>query len=263
MADDGTTTHDDLSAFGSFVGGDRLQRSWLSSLAASSTIYVAVIALLVAVSATKTIVEKQQPVELTFVEKVMKEPPPPPPPPPAPETKPLPPAAAAPVIPKDMKVRKLDAPPKPKELVAPKAMPTEKPKEADPSEDKRVAVYGDADKGDPAGLEGGQKGGVAGGQVGGAIALPEDADAPVPLASNQKPPYPAEARSAGKQGTVILRVVILADGSVGKVDVMRGDEPFASAAVAAVKKWRFEPARHQGQPITIYQMVTIPFRLTA
>jgi protein TonB len=264
MKQDGTTTHDEFSAFGSFVGGERLQRSWLSSLAASSTIYVAVIALLVAISATKTIVEKKKAVELTFVEKVMKEPPPPPtPPPPAPEAKPLPPAAAAPISPKDMKVRKLDAPPKRKELVAPKEMPKEKPKEADPSEDKGIAVYGDADKGDPAGLEGGQKGGMAGGQVGGAIALPEDADAPVPLASNEKPPYPADARSAGKQGTVILRVVILADGSVGKVDVMRGDEPFASAAADAVKKWHFQPARHQGQPITIYQMITIPFRLTA
>jgi protein TonB len=264
MNQDATTTHDEFSAFGSFAGGERLQRSWLSSLAASSMIYVALVALLLAVSATTTIVEQKKPVELTFVEKVVTEPPPPPPPPPVAEPKPLPPpAAAAPVIPKDMKVRKLEAPPKPKPLVAPKAMPTEKPKEADPSEDKGVAVYGDADKGDPAGLEGGQKGGVAGGQAGGAIALPEDADPPVPSASNQKPPYPADARAAGKQGTVILRVVILADGSVGKVDVMRGEEPFASTAVAAVKKWHFQPARHQGQPITIYQMITIPFRLTA
>jgi len=47
------------------------------------------------------------------------------------------------------------------------------------------------------------------------------------------------------------------------VQVMRGEEPFASAAIAAVKKWKYEPARHEGQPITVYRIVQIPFKLTA
>ena len=119
-------------------------------------------------------------------------------------------------------------------------------------------------KGDPAGLEGGlASGGTLGGQVGGAIALPEDASAPVPDSGNRKPDYPQEAKAAARQGTVVLKVVILADGRVAKVDLMRGEEPFASAAIAAVKNWHFEPARHKGQAITIYQIITIPFRLTA
>ncbi len=52
----------------------------------------------------------------------------------------------------------------------------EVPREADPSQDKGIAVYGEPGKGDPAGFEGGTVGGIAGGHVG-AIALPEDAEA--------------------------------------------------------------------------------------
>jgi protein TonB len=253
---------DTFSAFGSYTTHEETPRSWFSSLAASSVIYVGLAVLLVTVTATKKIVEKK-PVELTFVEKVVKEPPPPPPPPPV-EVKPAPPPAAmAPVVRPDQKIRKLDKPPPPKELLAPKEMPKAAPKEADPSEDKGIAVYGEG-KGDPAGLEGGlASGGTLGGQVGGAIALPEDASAPVPDSGNRKPDYPQEAKAAARQGTVVLKVVILADGRVAKVDLMRGEEPFASAAIAAVKNWHFEPARHKGQAITIYQIITIPFRLTA
>jgi len=238
----------------------RGQSSWLAAFFTSSGIYVAIaIAAIVLGSATKKIIS-DQPVDITFVEKVAKFEPPPPPPP-LPEVKPQPPPAAAPVVPKDMKVRKLDKPPPPKELVAPKEMPQAAPKEADPSQDKGIAVYGEPGDGDPAGLEGGSKGGVVGGQVG-AIALPEDAAPPMPAKSNVPPPYPQEARAAGKTGMVILKVVVLANGKVGDVQVMRGEEPFASAAVAAVKKWQYEPARYKGQPITVYRIIQIPFKLT-
>src|SRR5262249_10460882 len=169
------------------------------------------------------------------------------------EVKPQAPAAMAPVVRPEQKVRHLDKPPPPKEMVAPKAMPQDAPKEAEPSEDKGVAVYGEGGKGDPAGLEGGvAQGGSLGGQVGGAIALPEDAIAPVPASSNPIPAYPQEARAGGRTGTVVLKVVILADGSVANVQVMRGEEPFVSAALAAVKRWRYEPARYKGQAITVY-----------
>ncbi len=248
-------------AFGGFRYGheERGPRQWWAAVAASSGVYVLLgILALVLGTATKQIVQEKK-VDVTFVEKIMK-PEPPPPPPPAPEVKPPPPAAAAPVVRPDQKIRKLDKPPPPKELVAPKEAPQEAPKEADPSEDKGIAVYGDG-PGDPAGLEGGQAGGVAGGMVGGAIALPEDGVAPVPVKSNLKPDYPAEARAAGKTGTVVLKVVILADGSVARVDVMRGEEPFVSEAVKAVKLWKYEPARYKGQPITVYRIIQIPFKL--
>jgi len=238
-------------------------REWTASFLASATIYVALGVLAVTLGSAAKKVAKAVSVDVKFVEKVVNEPPPPPPQPVV-DLKPQAPAAAAPVVRPDQKIRHLDKPPPPKEMVAPKAMPTEAPKEADPSEDKGIAVYGDGNKGDAAGLEGGvTQGGVVGGQVGGAIALPEDATPPMPDRTNQIPPYPQEARASGRTGLVILKVVILADGSVGDVQVMRGDEPFVSAALQTVKHWKYEPARFKGQPITVYRIIQIPFKLTA
>jgi protein TonB len=236
--------------FASFGGADEAggPRQWFAALTASSVVYVsiAVVAIMVGTAARRVVQEKK--VDVTFVERVVKEAPPPPPPPPV-EVKPqLPPAAAAPIVRPDQKIRKLDKPPPPKELVAPKEAPKDAPKEADPSQDKGIAVFGDG-PGDPAGLEGGQAGGVAGGMVGGAIALPEDGLPPVPAKTNLIPEYPQEARAAGKTGTV------------AHVDVMRGEEPFASAAVKAVKQWKYEPARYKGQAITVYRIIQIPFKL--
>ncbi len=248
-----------ISDFLHYVDNPEARRPWLLALTASSGVYATlVVAALVLGTAAKVV--QQKAVDITFVEKIAK--PEPPPPPPVAEIKSAPPPAAAPVVPKNMKVRKLDAPPPRKELVAPKEMPKAAPQEADPSQDKGVAVYGDAGEGDPVGLEGGSKNGVAGGQVG-AIALPEDAEAPLPVKSNALPAYPQEARATGKTGTVILKVVILADGRVADVQVLRGDEPFVSAAVAAVKTWKYEPARYKGQPITVYRIIQIPFKLNA
>jgi protein TonB len=248
-----------FGGFGSY-GSEDPGRSWLAAVFASSAIYaaIAVVVVMLGTVTKRAVIDKQ--VDVTFVEKIVKEAPPPPPPP-APEVKPQAPAAAAPVVRPDQKIRKLEAPPKPKEMIAPKEMPKEAPREADPSEDKGVAVYGEVGKGDPAGLEGGVAGGVVGGQVGGAIALPEDGLPPVPNKANSIPPYPQEARSAGKTGTVILKIVILADGSVADVKVVRGEEPFVSAAVQTVKTWKYDPARFKGQPITVYRIIQIPFKL--
>jgi protein TonB len=256
-APEGTALVVGRRAFGAYTTDERTPRQWLASVAASAAIYAGLVALVIVIgSATKKMVEEQA-VDLKFVEKVIEEPPPPPPPPV--EAKVEPPPAAAPVVRPDQKIRRLDKPPPPKELVAPKEMPTAAPQEADPSQDKGIAVYGEGE-GDPAGLEGG----TAGGKVGGsAIALPEDADPPTPSDGNRVPTYPQEARAAGRTGMVVLKVVIRADGSVAQVEVLRGEEPFVAAALAAVKTWKYAPARYKGQPITVYRIIQIPFKLTA
>ncbi len=240
---------------------DREQRSWGAALFTSAVIYAVVGVTVVVLGKATHDVFVEKPPELTFTETIAKVEAPPPPPPVVEAQPAPPPPVAAPVVPKNMKIRKLDAPPPPKELVAPKELPKASPQEADPSQDKGVAVYGEPGTGDPAGLEGGVAGATASGNAN-AIAVPEDADPPTPLKSNAPPPYPQEARAAGKTGDVILKVVIRADGSVADVQVQRGDEPFASAAVAAVKLWKYEPARYKGQAITVYTMIRIPFKLT-
>lgn len=201
----------------------------------------------------------QKMVDVTFVERVLK----PEIPAPAPQVESLPPAAAAPVAAPHQHVRKLEKPPPLKKMVVPREMPKDVPPEAPPDNDPGVAVFGDDAKPDPAGLEGGvARGGVAGGVVGGAIQLPDDAIPPHPKSSNAIPPYPQQARADGRTGVVVLEIVVLADGSVDHVKVVRGDEPFASSAVAAVKTWRYEPARYKGQPISVYRTFQITFKLT-
>ncbi len=257
------TTPPPAPEFDTFAGFGRPSEErhhWIAALGTSSIVYVVLIILLAVVgTATKRIVEEKE-VEVKFVETVVKEVPPPP----APklEVKPPPriaPPAAAPVVPKDMPVRKLDAPPPPKELVAPTDMPLTVPQEADPSLDKGIAVYGDG-PGDAAGLEGGMGGGVAGGALG-PIELPEGADAPKASRRNRRPLYPQIALTEQRTGLVILKVVITADGLVDHVEVIRGEEPFTAAALATVKKWRYEPARYNGVPIAVYRIIQIPFRL--
>jgi protein TonB len=253
-----------LPAFTAYGDDAQGSRRWGASLVTSSAIYVGLAIAVAAVGGRNIARVAEKVVDVTFVEKIVTEPPPAPPPAAIPEVKPQAPAAMAPVVRPDQKIRRLDKPPPPKEMVAPREMPTAAPREADPSEDKGVAVYGDGGNGDPAGLEGGMaQGGTLGGQAGGAIALPEDAVPPMPVAANAIPSYPQEARAAGKTGTVVLKVIILADGTVARVEVLRGEEPFVSAAVGAVKKWKYTPAQYKGQAITVYRIIQIPFKLTA
>ena len=61
---------------------------------------------------------------------------------------------------------------------------------------------------------------------------------------------------------MILKLVIFADGTVGDVSVVEGEEPFVSAAKAVVTSWRYEPARLNGRPIAVFREVRIPFKLT-
>ena len=56
------------------------------------------------------------------------------------------------------------------------------------------------------------------------------------------PVYPAIALKMRIEGTVKLDVTIDADGTVSDVKVVSGHQLLASAAVDAVKKWRYEPA---------------------
>ena len=55
------------------------------------------------------------------------------------------------------------------------------------------------------------------------------------------PVYPPAAKKAGIQGLVLLRPTVATDGSVSNLEVLSGDSQLASAALAAVKQWRYAP----------------------
>lgn len=83
---------------------------------------------------------------------------------------------------------------------------------------------------------------------------------PVPDARNLPPSYPRLARRRGYEGTVLLRVRVSAEGRCLAVEVVTssGYASLDRAAVEAVQKWEFEPARSDG--VAVEAVVEAPFR---
>jgi TonB family protein len=79
-----------------------------------------------------------------------------------------------------------------------------------------------------------------------------------------KPDYTSEARRARIQGVVTMEAVVLPDGSVGDVRIVRSlDTEFGldKEAVNTVKKWRFEPGMREGKPVPVLVTVEMSFTL--
>jgi periplasmic protein TonB len=98
------------------------------------------------------------------------------------------------------------------------------------------------------------------------VIAPSKTDVSIPAsysASNQKPIYPNMSKRLGEQGTVVLRVLVKADGSAGEVEVKSSSNypRLDQAAVEAVKTWRFNSAKIDGKAIDEWYQVPIPFKL--
>lgn len=80
---------------------------------------------------------------------------------------------------------------------------------------------------------------------------------------NPKPAYPKQARRRSEQGMVLLLVRVSEVGRVSDVRVVRssGSEALDEAALAAVKRWIFHPARRGGRQVEMAVHVPIHFRL--
>lgn len=74
-----------------------------------------------------------------------------------------------------------------------------------------------------------------------------------------KPEYPERARERGDEGRVVLVAEVLADGSVGEVEVLTssGVAALDEAAVECVRRrWRFDPAHEDG--VAVRARVRLP-----
>lgn len=82
-------------------------------------------------------------------------------------------------------------------------------------------------------------------------------------ASNRKPPYPRLSRANNEQGTVVLRVMVRADGTAGTVEIKTssGYPLLDNSARNTVHTWRFNPATVNGKPVDEWYEVSIPFKL--
>ncbi len=78
-----------------------------------------------------------------------------------------------------------------------------------------------------------------------------------------RPSYPFTARRLGIQGTALLKVHVLVDGRVGEVVVQdsAGHPDLDQAAADAVRRWRFDPARRGGEPVAMWVLLPVEFRL--
>jgi protein TonB len=72
-----------------------------------------------------------------------------------------------------------------------------------------------------------------------------------------------QARRMGEQGKVLLKVLVSQDGKAEtvKVDTSSGHHKLDQAAIEAVKKWSFVPAKRSNQPISAYVLVPVNFTL--
>jgi TonB family protein len=74
------------------------------------------------------------------------------------------------------------------------------------------------------------------------------------------PVYPAETRELRLQGAVVLEGVIGTDGAVRDIRVVSGDARLADPAVEAVRQWRYEPFRSNGEAVDMLSTITVHFR---
>lgn len=236
--------------FDSFHGAEdaTAKRRYLASTTASAAVYGAILLGLGLAATQADAIKEAAPIEVRFR-----------PPPPVIEPPPPPPAAPPSVPVKQPSGRR--AP-----VAVPKEMPAEAPAESEL--EKPLEGSGTPELGAPA--------------VGAAppppppppappappkkeakvpVNLPENATAPVADSANAPPEYPAEMREKGVEAKVILKIVVSENGLVTKVEVLRGEEPFVSAAIAAVKTWRYSPALVGGAPTPVFRIVQLPFRL--
>lgn len=82
-------------------------------------------------------------------------------------------------------------------------------------------------------------------------------------ALNPRPRYPLSARRRGLEGRVIVRVFVEADGRARSADIIQSSQYaiLDVAAVEALQRWRFDPARQSGLPVASWVDIPVTFRL--
>ena len=113
------------------------------------------------------------------------------------------------------------------------------------------------DEGQGAGLGPGSGAGTGGGPY-----RPGAGITPPAIRVEVQPDYTEEARRQRIEGEVLLEVIVLADGSIGSVRVLRSlGYGLDEAAIRAMRQWRFVPARRYDVPVDVVVAVAMEFRL--
>ena len=83
------------------------------------------------------------------------------------------------------------------------------------------------------------------------------------LLASTRPVYPPDCKIAGVEGTVLLRAVISKDGSLLNLEAVNRlvDERLMTAAMDAVRTWRYQPTLLNGEPVEVVTEIQVNFRL--
>lgn len=74
------------------------------------------------------------------------------------------------------------------------------------------------------------------------------------------PVYPAEARKQKLQGIIAVNIVVGRDGSVLSMRALNGPDVLAQAAMDALRWWKFEPYRINGEPAIVETTLAVEFK---
>ena len=191
-----------------------------------------------------------------MVELIRPEPPPPPPPPPRieppkpppPRVPPPPPRAVTPPPPAIIAATPTPAAPPREEVFVPPAPPPLPRIDSPPPPPAPPAI------------------------VAAPVAPPAPPPTPAPVTppsfnaaylSNPRPAYPTMSRRLGEEGQVVLRVLVTEQGEAQRVEVRTssGFERLDQAALAAVRVWRFVPAKQGDRALAGWVFVPLNFTL--
>ncbi len=81
--------------------------------------------------------------------------------------------------------------------------------------------------------------------------------------NNEQPQYPKISKKRGDEGRVLLEVFVESDGSVARVELVKSSSYglLDKAAIDAIKKWKFIPAKKFGQYISSSVLIPVTFKL--
>jgi TonB family protein len=80
------------------------------------------------------------------------------------------------------------------------------------------------------------------------------------LITRVAPKPPAGAQSSGAEGTVVLKTIVDENGKVAGVRLVEGNASLATAAVQAVKQWRYRPFTRDGKAQPFQTVVIVDFQ---
>lgn len=79
------------------------------------------------------------------------------------------------------------------------------------------------------------------------------------LLSVRQPVYPPDALKQNVEGSVVLNAFIARDGTVKRMDVVRGPTVFIKSALSAVSWRRYKPYLVQGKPVEVETPITVTY----